>query len=282
MNWIFFALLSALFGVGYGIVSRKLSVNSKNPRALSIVFNFTSSLLALILFSFDRWWFRPVPFDVWLYLLLAIILYAVFEGTHFYGRKYVDVSTASILFRLNTVISVAVSFIFLKELFTINKALATILILISTYLVSVKSFDLKFKKGLVYILIATLALGLVRPLDKIASTYFSLPLYTFAVYAGPVFFMSIFPKLIKFKELRNEFVMGGWKIVLLGAINILEYYFMIKAYQIADASLVIPVVSLSTVLTVLIGIVFLKERDNIIRKVIAGFLAFAGVILMKM
>jgi drug/metabolite transporter (DMT)-like permease len=246
------------------------------------VFNAYSSLIALALFSFEKWWFNPVPLYVWGLLLLSIILYTVFEGTHFYGRKYVDASTASILFRLNTVISVLASFIILKEPVTLNKILATVLIVFGTYLVTVKNLSLKMNKGVIYIFIATLALGLVRPVDKTAAIYFSPPLYTFLIYAGPTFLMPLFPRIIKFQELKQEIMLGRWLIPLLGLINIFEYYFMLKAYALADASLVVPIVSLSTVFTVIVGIIFLGERDNVVKKIIAGILAFIGLLLIRM
>jgi len=245
------------------------------------VFNACSSIIALALFSFEKWWFNPVPLYVWGLLLLSIILYTVFEGTHFYGRKYVDASTSSIIFRLNTVISVFMAFILLKEDVTLNKILATILILLGTYLVTVKKLSLKFNKGVIYILTATLALGLVRPVDKVAVNFFAPPLYTFFIYIGPVLLMPFFPRLIKFGDIKREIVLGKWLIPLLGLINIFEYYFMIKAYALADASLVVPVVSLSTVFTVIVGIIFLGERDNFVKKIIAGILAFIGLLLIS-
>ncbi len=281
MTWLVYALISAILGVGYAVVSRKLSVKSENPRALSIVFNACSALIALFLFSFDKWWYQPVPTYIWALVILSIILYTIFEGTHFYGRKHIDASTASIIFRLNTVISVLMSFIFLHESITFNKVLATLLILFGTYLVTVKNFILKLNKGLIYILVATFALGLVRPVDKTAASFFSPPFYTFLVYAGPVFLMPFFPRLIKFQELIQEIKLGTWLLPLLGLINIFEYYFMIKAYALADASMVVPVVSLSTILTVIVGIIFLGERDNILKKIIAGILAFIGLLLIK-
>lgn len=282
MTWFIYALTSAFIGVGYSIIARKLSVKSENPRALSIAFNACSALIALSLLTFEKWWFNQVPPHVWGLVILSVVLYAVFEGTQFYGRKYIDVSTSSIIFRLNTVISVFTSFLFLRESITPNKIIATLLILFGTYLVTVKNLNLKFNRGFVYILVATLAIGLVRPVDKTASAFFSPAFYTVIVYAGPAFLMLFFPKLIKIKELVTEINLGRYLIPLLGLINVLEYYFMIKAFSLADASLVVPIVSLSTVLTVMAGIIFLGERDNIAKKIIAGILAFIGLLLIKM
>lgn len=282
MNWFIYAFSSALVGVGFGILSRKLAVKSENPRALSIVFNTISSFIALMLFSFEKLWFKPAPFYIWILFFVAVILYAIFEGTQFYGRKYVDASTNSIVSRLTTIISVLVSFVFLREAITVGKIVAILLIMAGTYLVTVKHVDIKFKKGLIFILVSTIAIGVVRPIDKTVSVFFATPLYVFAVYIGPAFLMSLFPRVIRVKQLMQELRLGSWGIFLLGAFNILEYYLMIKAFALADASLVIPVVSLSTILTVLVGIIFLNERENILRKVIAVGMVFIGAILIKL
>ncbi|KKU13395.1 MAG: hypothetical protein UX21_C0046G0001 [Microgenomates group bacterium GW2011_GWC2_45_8] len=101
------------------------------------------------------------------------------------------------------------------------------------------------------------------------------------IHIGPVLLMPFFPRLIKFGDIKREIVLGKWLIPLLGLINIFEYYFMIKAYALADASLVVPVVSLSTVFTVIVGIIFLGERDNFVKKIIAGILAFIGLLLIS-
>ena len=264
MTWFIYALISAIIGVAYSVVARKLSVESENPRALSIVFNGCSALIALSLFLFENWWFNPVPLHVWGLVILSVVLYAVFEGTQFYGRKYVDVSTSSIIFRLNTVIAVFTSFVFLRESITVNKIIATLLILFGTYLVTVKNLSLKFNKGFIYILVATFAIGLVRPVDKTAAAFFSPALYTVMVYIGPAFVMLFF-QIIKLQELWKEVRLGRYLIPLLGIINVFEYYFMIKAYSLADASLVVPIVSLSTVFKSLSAL-FSSESETIYSK----------------
>ena len=264
MTWFIYALISAIIGVAYSVVARKLSVESENPRALSIVFNGCSALIALSLFLFENWWFNPVPLHVWGLVILSVVLYAVFEGTQFYGRKYVDVSTSSNIFRLNTVIAVFTSFVFLRESITVNKIIATLLILFGTYLVTVKNLSLKFNKGFIYILVATFAIGLVRPVDKTAAAFFSPALYTVMVYIGPAFVMLFF-QIIKLQELWKEVRLGRYLIPLLGIINVFEYYFMIKAYSLADASLVVPIVSLSTVFKSLSAL-FSSESETIYSK----------------
>jgi uncharacterized membrane protein len=62
------------------------------------------------------------------------------------------------------------------------------------------------------------------------------------------------------------------------SIQAVTYYL---AYQSgALLSQLSPVTKLSTVVTVLLGIIFLKERDNLPRKIIATILATAGGILL--
>ncbi|KKU23262.1 MAG: hypothetical protein UX34_C0013G0017, partial [Candidatus Woesebacteria bacterium GW2011_GWF1_46_13] len=51
----------------------------------------------------------------------------------------------------------------------------------------------------------------------------------------------------------------------------------LKALELQEATRVIPIVQTSTLTTVLAGVVLLNEKEHLVKKVIAGFTAFAGV-----
>jgi uncharacterized membrane protein len=67
----------------------------------------------------------------------------------------------------------------------------------------------------------------------------------------------------------------------MGAFNLLAYYFLLRAFALAEASKVIMIYSTQTVLVVLSGIVLLAERDYIVRKILAAFIVFIGVLLIR-
>lgn len=58
--------------------------------------------------------------------------------------------------------------------------------------------------------------------------------------------------------------------------NVVAYLLQLKALLLADATKVIPILQTSTLLTVMLGILLLGEKDNVARKIIASLIALVG------
>ena len=63
---------------------------------------------------------------------------------------------------------------------------------------------------------------------------------------------------------------------MLAGLNVAEYLMQLKALETAEATRVIPIVQTSTLVTILVGIVLLKEKEHISRKIVAGLMAMSG------
>ncbi len=55
----------------------------------------------------------------------------------------------------------------------------------------------------------------------------------------------------------------------------------LRAYQIGEATSVAPLCALTVIGNVLIGYLFLKERNNLLKKLVAAFLIIISVFLIK-
>jgi len=78
MTWLYYSLGAALCYASLNILSRIVSVDSKNPRALSLAFNLVSIFMAVILFLLTGAYKRiifPSQTEVWVYLLIAAFFY---------------------------------------------------------------------------------------------------------------------------------------------------------------------------------------------------------------
>ncbi|PJA55412.1 hypothetical protein CO165_03665, partial [Candidatus Roizmanbacteria bacterium CG_4_9_14_3_um_filter_33_18] len=73
----------------------------------------------------------------------------------------------------------------------------------------------------------------------------------------------------------------SWKIVLLSFFNFIAYFFGLKAFVLAEVTQVIPIMQLSTIMTVIAGIFLLNEKSNLAKKLLAGIIAVVGVFLLK-
>jgi uncharacterized membrane protein len=279
MTWFTVSLLSAAFFTVYNLLSRMLSIDSENPRAFSAVYNFIAGFLALGLLLIDHSTFKPMPIGIIGLTLLMIVLYGIFHCVEFYAKKYVEISTLTIITRIYPVITFVASTIFLAEQLTWTKIIAVGLIMLGNGIVLYKS-KLKLGRGIHYAFILAVSLGLAWTVDKVTSAYYPLPIYAFLGYTASNFFVIYFPTL-PLSDMKRELKRTTWKIVLLALCNILAFYSVLKAFSLGEASRVSLVASSYSILTVLLGIILLKERTNIVRKILAGIVVFAGVVLLR-
>lgn len=280
MTWFVFALIAAFFGVIYNILGRILSIDSENPRAFSVVYNTLAGIIVLFILFVDPGKWQVPPLQIIFLTLVGIVFYGFFNRTEFYSKKYINASTSAIIGKLAPVITFIASILFLKESINFEKIIAAILILGGTIIATYDPKNVNLKKGLNYTIIMCVSLGLAWTVDKVASSYYPLAIYAFITYLIPNIFVIFFPTL-SFQSLRKEFKHANWKVVLLATVNVCLYYSLIKAFQYGEASKIMLVYSISGIFIILIGVVFLKERENLLKKLLAGAIVFIGVLLLK-
>ncbi len=117
-------------------------------------------------------------------------------------------------------------------------------------------------------------------LDKAGTINFNSSTYSIIVWVIPTL-MVYFP-YIKRSEISTEIKIGNWKIVLAAILNALGYIYILKAFEIAEATKVLPLAQTSTFFTVILAALFLRENENLGRKTICAILAIAGSVLLIM
>lgn len=283
MEWFYLATGSIVFFTAVDLLQRVLAVESKNPRATAIIFNFFAALLAAILFlltgNLSKINFN-VPIEAWVYVAIAALMYGIYERHRFKVARLLDASVFATVLNASVVVAFIGSVYLYKEPLGISKILGSILILIALTLIALgrKSSKHLSLKGLLLGITISAILGLGWMLDKKGAFYFSAEVYNILLWAIPIIFIY-FPH-ISFKELLLEFKLASWKVILLAAFNVIGYFMQLKALEMGEATKVIPIVQTTTLFTVLLGIVLLKERENVGKKVFAAILALTGVYLI--
>ena len=84
------------------------------------------------------------------------------------------------------------------------------------------------------------------------------------------------------QELVTEAQHASWRAPFLALITVVGYYSVLKAYQVMELSVVIPIVYTSTMLVAFGGVLFLKERENLLQKCIGVVLVFAGAVILQL
>lgn len=280
MPWFAYAIISTLSGAAFALLARNLTVNSANPRAFSVIFGIWAAFFSILLFIVDPFYFKALPLHIILLTILITILYAIHDRTQFYASKLVEASTLTLIWQLIPVVGFITALIFLHESFTLQKFIALLLIVGGNLLVIYKHPLLRANKGMVYAFIATVAVGIAIGINKGVSAGYSLPLYSAIAFFFPSVYNAVLPPLPP-KTIAKELKLAGLGIILLAAINVLQFYSNLLAYRLTDASKVIPITASTTILVVMSGIIFLGERTQIKKKLIAVVGVFVGIVLIS-
>lgn len=272
-------LLGQLYFLQLLIYCKKvLAVDSKNPRALAVIFNFFASLIAISIFVANGSYLKfrlPHESSAWWFLLIACLFYTLFERLRFKIAKLLDASILSTITNVSVLVAFTGSLILYGESITAEKILGALLIITALVLVSYKKSSGATAKGIILSVLASIALGIAWALDKKGASFFGSEEYNIFVWTLPVLF--IYLPYVKTKDLIYEFKTASWKIAILAGLNVIGYLLQLKAMVMTDVTRVIPVTQTSTILTIFAGVIFLKERDNLLRKIIAGVLVVLGV-----
>ena len=282
MVWFYLAIASTVTFAAQELLMRMLSIKTGNPRIFSTVFNLWGSAFAILVFLLQKGSLLELfHLSFWQYLLIAmsIVCYGLYERFQFSARSGMDAATFAIVMRLQTVIAFMGAMVFLHEPFTLVKTAGVLLVVSASFLLVYKNPSFRYTPAFGYAILCSVLLGSTGFIDKPASAPLHASLYSFLMWVVPLAII-VYPG-ISAQELRKEFRIGGWKVALAALLNVVGYIIYIQAISFAEASRINPIVATNSVLTVLGGIFLLHERDHFWRKILAGFIAFAGVALLR-
>ena len=87
---------------------------------------------------------------------------------------------------------------------------------------------------------------------------------------------------IKPSEIKDEFANGNKKAIAITASTwAMAIITQLRAYQLWNVTIITPLCALPVILNVIVGYLFLKERDNLVRKIISAILIIISIILIK-
>jgi drug/metabolite transporter (DMT)-like permease len=135
---------------------------------------------------------------------------------------------------------------------------------------------------MVFALLYSFFLGVALGFNSEVVKSFSIPPYMFAAFLFPALANLLIFLRPKGAELRYELQVQWKKILLNAAVMDASFFFLLKAFQLGNVPQVVALTASSTLLTVLAGVVVLKEDKHIALKIIAAGLATLGVVLVQL
>lgn len=273
---VIYLISACIFNQSYKITVK----NIKNAGAMTILIQIISSIFCIFLIPLFEIKF-PSDYKVYIFLFLAIIFYTLNDRLSTTSRSGLEASSYSILKQLSNVFMIFTGILFFKEKFILNKFIGALIIIFSNVLVFYNKKSLKFNKYLILGVLANLSLSIALFLDVNYSKEFNLAIYVFLTSFIPCLLIFIFEK-IKLKEIKKEYKNSiKLSLFLTSICFIIMMISKLKAYTLGNVFITATLTSLTVILNIIFSYFILKEKDNLIKKIIAALLITIGVILIK-
>lgn len=282
MNW---GILLTISIISYSIsvlLQRILLRNDKSdPITYSIAFQLLTGILIGI-YAVTRGFTTPNLIPLFPNLILRFILYSGSNIFIFSALKIIDASEFTIVFASRALWAIIGAIIFLKESFSSQQALGTLLIILSVIIVSWKKQKFTFNKGFVFSVLAAAFIGLAFTNDAFIVQNFDVPSYLTIAFIIPALAVwIIYPKsAMKIRPLFEKQTL--LKLGLLSFFSAISTITFFLAYQVGkNASQIATLNQIATIVIVVLSVIFLRERSDLLRKLLGAVISFVGVILIK-
>lgn len=273
---ILYVILATFFTQTYKITTKTLT----KPGALTVLLEIIGVITVLLICPFFEMKFAT-DWKIYLFLGIAIIFYALSDRLNTTVRSGIEASTYSMLKQLSTTFMIFAGLLFFKEEFVLNKFIGAMLIISSNVFLFYKKGEFKINRYIGLGILSNIFYTIALFLDVNISDHFNLPIYVALTLGIPAILISLVEK-IKWLDVKNEFQNGNRKIIFITGISWgLMIVFQLRAYQLGNVSVVAPLCALTVILNVIFGYLFLKERDNLAKKIIAAILIVISIVLIK-
>lgn len=275
-------LATSILTYSFSIILQRILLKDEksDPVAYSIIFQLLVGTLIGIYALFHGFKI-PNLIPILPNLVLMTILYGAANILIFSSLKLIEASEFTIIFSSRSLWTIFGAILFLGEHFSIRQAIGTILILTSITLISWKTHKLKFNRGMLFSLVAAVVFGLAFVNDAFIIRNFDVPSYLFIAFIMPAFVIWVLNpgSTLRMRSLLRKNTMK--KLGLFGILYAVSTVTIFLAYQVGrNAAQIAPLNQTSTVLTVLLAIIILKEKENLLKKLIGAVLSLIGVILV--
>lgn len=258
-----------------------LKEKSIDPVTHSILFQLLTGILLVIYGYLFTDMSVPNLKPFLLSLGIMTVLYGFGNILYCYALKTIEASTFTVIFSSRVFFTIIASSLLLGEGLTLRQFIGMLFIFGSVILVSIRSSHFHFSRNVFIALFAAIMFGVANTNDRFLLQSFSVYPYVASAFLFPAIFMMILKpfalKGISQYVTKNIF----WKLITLCLIYAASSITFFMALQKStNSSQLVSINLTSVIVTVILAIIFLHEKDNIITKIVAAILSLLGVLLL--
>lgn len=277
-TWLIFAILGGIASSIYNFLIRYALKDGDSPTIFAWLFEVIRFVIFAVLILFEP---PPVitPANALILFLVGLVELASIY-TFMKMHSYSHLSISSIIIRLRLLWIPILAFFILGEVLRTREYIG-ILVLLAGITIVAAPHKLQHDRGMRFAYIFSFVAALLAVTMKVASNIFSPAIIMFAMSTPSVFILPFLMKGGAQKILSQIKENIGVKI---GAslLNAGSFYVYIIALSLGSVSIVQSVYQGMMIFSVLAGIFFLKEREDILRKILGTLVVVSGIILASL
>jgi uncharacterized membrane protein len=285
MPWPFLAFINIITSAVVVLLQRILMKEEEsNPVGSAIIFQFGLAIMGFLFavtlghFAWPSFVSHP-EFLIW--FTLSTFLWAGSTLFSFKAAKRIGAAEITILGASNSIISILLSVLFLSEVLKVSTIAGTILILFAIWFINSEKLSFGSRRGVVYALLSASCAGVAVVVDALTlKTYDAFSYVAIMSLLPGIVLLGFFPRQItKIPALlKPKPFLFMCFFCFIYTIQAISYYLAFQNG--APMSRLTPLSKSSIILTVILAVIFLRERSNLPKKIVAAALVTIGAILL--
>jgi drug/metabolite transporter (DMT)-like permease len=256
----------------------------KDPDSREQIFMAFQTMLILTMGSLLFQFFFPLYFagslmHLFLFTLICGVCGSVYFIANYTSQKYIDAGITVVVLNIYTPVTIILASLFLHEKLTPVQIIGTVFLLLALVIISKKHkiSRFKFDKHFTTMLLGGVLLGILLTAERALQKQTGLAAATMLSWGAQCFFIGIATLFFKAKSAYNN-----REILTVGILNFLSSVsFVVLVFTVGNLSLVASVTTFLIVCITIAAAIFLKERENMGRKILGSVIAVIGLLLMR-
>jgi drug/metabolite transporter (DMT)-like permease len=276
-SWFILSVLTGLASNAFNFLSRFILRNGDDSTAFAWYFQ-SLRVLAFGTLALFHWHIIWTPYSIILFLLLGL---TEFVSTYWYMKMHAvsDLSISSIISRTRMIWVPIIAFFFLNEQLGLLDYMGIAIIFIGVSFTMAPK-KLMVDKGALYANLSAFFIAINIVITKMLLPYGSNEIIMTALALPSVL---LFPLLMKNSKQRITRLFKTNIVVktLSISLSLAALFLFMAAIRVGDASKVNAVYQGMMIFAVIAGIIFLKEREHIVKKLVGATVTIVGVVLLS-
>ena len=282
MSWLALTLLGILVFSPKSILYRLLMRDAESdPYAQSVVFFGLGGTFALLFALLHGGFQVRIPSSQLLWFLPLTVFATVGPVLLFKAYQRIEASEVPILQTSQNLWAVLGAFLFLREPFSVSKIVGTLVVILGIVMTLWRGKKLRINEGAALVILATLfyaAMDLVS--FYIARDFDAISLIVYVCYLPVLALLLLRPRTVRKISyyFKPRYALGVSVLALCDTVGTICFFYAYQAGR--NAAQIVPLGGLITNNSVLLGIIFLKERTHIPNKLIGALVTVAGAAMV--